>query len=135
MNLAEFSKYEKARIIGARGLQISMDAPILLKLSEKELEEMNYDPLKIAQKELESNVLPISVKRPMPQRKEEDIEKIKLEEDGAHSDEQKIKTEEEETKNIQESGTMNEMIDTPDELESDSSTDDAGDSGGDGGMD
>ncbi len=128
--LEGFSKYERARIIGARGLQISMDAPILLKLSEKELDEMNYDPLKIAQKELESGVLPISVKRPMPQRKEEDIEKIKVEEPKG-SDEENVKTEEEETKDIQESGSMNEMIDTPDELESDSGdADSGGDSGG-----
>lgn len=128
----EFSKYERARIIGARGLQISMDAPILLKLSEKELEELNYDPLKIAQKELESNVLPISVKKPMPERKEEDIEKIKVEEESPHSDEEKIKTEEEETKDIQESGSMSEMIDTADELEEEFDEGGNGDSGGDG---
>ena len=32
----QFSKYERARIIGARGLQISMDAPLLLKMKEEE---------------------------------------------------------------------------------------------------
>src|SRR3989344_695863 len=72
----EFSKYERARIIGARALQISMDAPILINLDEKELNVLNYDPLKIAEKELDSGVLPISVKRPMPQRKESSLGKI-----------------------------------------------------------
>ena len=41
----EFSKYERARIIGARGLQISMDAPLLTDMSKEELEGVNYDPL------------------------------------------------------------------------------------------
>ena len=44
----EFSKYERARIIGARGLQISMDAPLLTNINERELEGINYDPLRIA---------------------------------------------------------------------------------------
>ena len=134
MTQEQFTKYERARIIGARGLQISMDAPLLLKLSEKELEEMNYDPLKIAEKELENNVLPISVKRPMPERKEEDIEKIKVE-DNNQTDEEKIKTEEAEEKDIAQSGEMNEIIDTPDELESDGDIGSEGASGGDGGAD
>ena len=46
-----FTKYEIARIIGARALQIAMDAPILLKITPKELEEMRYDSLKISEKE------------------------------------------------------------------------------------
>ena len=32
----KFTKYEIARIIGARALQIAMDAPVLLKLTEEE---------------------------------------------------------------------------------------------------
>ena len=64
MEKQEFSKYERARIIGARGLQVSMDAPLLLEMDEKSLEEINYDPLKIAEKELDSGVLPISVNKP-----------------------------------------------------------------------
>lgn len=77
--LSEFTKYEKARILGARALQISMDAPVLLKLSKEELEELNYDSLKIAQKELELNVLPISITRPLPERKESKLKAIKKE--------------------------------------------------------
>ncbi|SRR3989338_179811 len=62
----EYTRFETARIIGARALQISMDAPLLIKLSEEELVEMHYDAMKIATKEFLSGVLPISVRRPMP---------------------------------------------------------------------
>jgi len=64
-----FTRYETARIIGARALQIAMDAPVLLKISKEELETMRYDPLSIAEREFEENVLPISVHRPLPRRK------------------------------------------------------------------
>ena len=79
MNKEEFTKYEKARIIGARALQLSMDAPILLKLSKKDLEELNYDPLRIAEKEFESKVLPITVERPLPLKVEADLKKLEKE--------------------------------------------------------
>ena len=77
--LASFTKYEKARILGARALQISMDAPVLLKLDKKELESLSYDSLKIAQKELETGILPISITRPLPERKEAKLKAIKKE--------------------------------------------------------
>jgi len=105
----DFSKYERSRIIGARGLQVSMDAPILLKLTEKELEEMNYDPLKIAEKELESGVLPISISKPLPRRRDEDLGKIKIEE-SKMSDAEKIKTEREETKEMEKTANEAEGI-------------------------
>ncbi len=66
----KYTKYEKARILGSRALQISMGAPMLIKLNEKDLEEIRYDPLKIAMKELESGVMPITVRRPFPKSKE-----------------------------------------------------------------
>jgi len=62
----EYTKYEKARIIGARALQISMGAPILIKLKEEDLEKMKYNPIKIATKEFDGDILPITIKRPMP---------------------------------------------------------------------
>ena len=110
----EFTKYERARIIGARGLQISMDAPLLLKLKEEELESVNYDPLKIAEKELNSGVLPISVNRPMPEAKDEKLENIKIEESKV-SDEEKIKAEMEEEKDIAEGGEMMELANSGEE--------------------
>jgi DNA-directed RNA polymerase subunit K len=54
----KYTRFEKARIIGARALQITMGAPILVKLS-KDL----IDPIKIATMEFEKNVIPITVFR------------------------------------------------------------------------
>lgn len=76
----EFSKYETARIVGARALQIAMDAPLLLKVSDAELKVVRYDPLKIAQMELEQGVLPITIHRPLPKKKVEKLKEIKEEE-------------------------------------------------------
>ena len=62
-----FTKYEKARILGSRALQISMGAPYLIKVSKKQLEELKYNPLEIAKLEFEAGVVPITVLRPMPE--------------------------------------------------------------------
>jgi len=66
----KYTKYEVARILGARALQISMNAPLLLNISQEKLEEMDFNPLKIAELEFEADILPITVKRPLPQRTE-----------------------------------------------------------------
>ena len=76
----QFTRYEIARILGARSLQLAMDAPVLLKLSEEEENELNFDSLKIAEKELESGVLPITVRRPLPQKSEKTVKKLSAEE-------------------------------------------------------
>ena len=52
----KYTRYERARIIGARALQISMGAPVLL-------EDDSGEPINIALKELESGIIPITVKR------------------------------------------------------------------------
>lgn len=70
----QYTKYEKARILGARALQISANAPILVKLSKEELESLNYDPIKIAELEFEQKILPITVKRPLPKKIEAKVE-------------------------------------------------------------
>lgn len=72
-----FTKYEIARIIGARALQISMDAPLLLKISKDDLETMRFDPLQIAEKELEEGVLPINIHRPVPRKGKDKIGTVK----------------------------------------------------------
>jgi len=72
-----FTKYERARIIGARALQISMDAPLLVKFEKGQLEEIRFDPIKIAELELDSDVLPITVKRPLPKKIEGKLKKEK----------------------------------------------------------
>ena len=59
-----YTKYEKARMIGSRALQLSMGAPFLLKLEQKDLEQIKYDPIEIAIQEFKEGVLPITVKRP-----------------------------------------------------------------------
>ena len=74
-----FTRYEIARIIGARALQIAMDAPLLLKIPESELKEMQFDALKIAEKEFYADVLPITINRPIPTKKKEKLAKIKEE--------------------------------------------------------
>ncbi len=57
------TKYEKARIIGARALQISMGAPFAIKLGPKDLEAIGYNPIEIAKLEYDQDKIPISVKR------------------------------------------------------------------------
>ena len=59
----QHTKYEVARMLGARALQIAMGAPTLVKMTEKDLEQLEYNPIEIAKKELAEGVLPISVKR------------------------------------------------------------------------
>lgn len=56
--IMKYTRFEKARMIGARALQITMGAPVLLKLSKDII-----DPVKIAELEFEKGVLPISVLR------------------------------------------------------------------------
>ena len=67
----KYTKYEKARIIGARALQISMGAPFLIKLTEKDLQKINYSHIEIAKMEFDQGVLPITIKRPLPPKMEE----------------------------------------------------------------
>lgn len=54
----KLSRFERARIIGARALQISMGAPIM-----SPIEEDLYDPIKIAEIEYAADAIPITVKR------------------------------------------------------------------------
>src|SRR3989344_123404 len=72
-----FSKYEIARILGARALQIAMDAPLLLKISEDELKAMKYDALKIAELEFSEGALPIAISRPLPRKGRDKLSEVK----------------------------------------------------------
>ncbi len=65
----QYTKYETARMLGGRALQIAMGAPFLIKLNKKELEDIQFNPVKIAKLEFEKGVLPITVKRPLPEKK------------------------------------------------------------------
>ena len=64
------TKYEKARIIGARALQIASGAPFLIKISKPQLEKIKYNPVEIAKMEFEKDILPVTIKRPLPQKLE-----------------------------------------------------------------
>ncbi len=90
MKADELTKYEKARILGARALQIAMNAPLLIKISQEDLEKIKFDALKIAEIELESDILPISIKKPFPKRKEDVLKRTK---EQVVSDEQKAEIE------------------------------------------
>ncbi|WOF17314.1 DNA-directed RNA polymerase subunit K [Methanoplanus sp. FWC-SCC4] len=54
--MKSYTRYERARIVGARSLQISMGAPILIKTDK-------IDPLEIALEEYQKGVIPITIKR------------------------------------------------------------------------
>lgn len=60
----EYTKYEHARIIGARALQISMGAPFFINLSDEELKKIGYNAVEIAKLEFKQGLIPITVKKP-----------------------------------------------------------------------
>ena len=51
-----YSRYEKARIIGARALQVSYGAPVLVDTEQSE-------PILVAAEEYDAGVLPFTVRR------------------------------------------------------------------------
>lgn len=114
MENSQFTKYERARILGARALQIAMNAPLLIKLEQEDLEKINFDAIKIAEIELNSDVLPISIKQPMPKKKEGALKRVKS---GKLSEEEKLKEEEELEKEIAEEGEIMELANPEDERE------------------
>ena len=54
--MREHSRFEKARVIGARALQISMRAPVDIKVPEEII-----DPVIIAQMEYDTDAIPIDI--------------------------------------------------------------------------
>ena len=58
---SKLTRFEKARVVGARALQISMGAPVLL-----DLDDSPRSPIVIALMELEMGALPISIRRSLP---------------------------------------------------------------------
>mmetsp|Transcript_1279 Transcript_1279/g.1574 ORF Transcript_1279/g.1574 Transcript_1279/m.1574 type:complete len:150 (-) Transcript_1279:240-689(-) len=60
------TKYERARVLGTRALQISMNAPVMVDLDGE------TDPLKIAEKELRERKIPIIIRRYLPDMSHED---------------------------------------------------------------
>ena len=56
--LMRYTRFEKARVIGARGLQIALGAPVLIVVPESYV-----DPIEIATLEYEEGMIPISIKK------------------------------------------------------------------------
>ena len=56
--MLKYTRFEKARIVGARALQISMGAPTLIKLPKDVIA-----PIDIAMQEFKEDAIPITVKR------------------------------------------------------------------------
>jgi len=115
MNVNDFTRYERARILGARAFQIAMNAPLLIKISQDDLEKIKFDALKIAEVELNSDILPISVKKPFPKKKEDRLRRVKS---PKISDEKAKKMEEKEEERIEEEGEIMELAKPEDEEES-----------------
>jgi DNA-directed RNA polymerase subunit K/omega len=71
----KITRFEKARIVGARSLQISMGAPILLELDESLASGGTglNSPIEIALKELEIGILPMTIRRTLPDGTFQDI--------------------------------------------------------------
>ncbi|MHA1409427.1 MAG: DNA-directed RNA polymerase subunit K [Candidatus Odinarchaeia archaeon] len=61
------TRYERSRVIGARALQISMGAPILIDYKGK------IDPIKVAEEELSQKILPIMIRREAPSGESQNI--------------------------------------------------------------
>ncbi|KAH8552542.1 DNA-directed RNA polymerase II subunit F [Umbelopsis sp. PMI_123] len=60
------TKYERARVLGTRALQISLNAPVMIELNGES------DPLVIAMKELREKKIPLIVRRFLPDNSYED---------------------------------------------------------------
>ena len=57
----KLTRFERARVMGARALQISMGAPMLL-----DVPGSMKSPIELAELELREGVLPISIRRSLP---------------------------------------------------------------------
>lgn len=64
----KLTRFERARIVGARALQIAMGAPIVI-----EVPEARVGPIDIALLELDSGTLPLTIRRTLPNEEYQDI--------------------------------------------------------------
>ncbi len=67
---SSITRYELARILGARSLQIALGAPVLIKSDKK-------DPIRLASEELEKGRIPFIVVRTSPDGSSERVEVLK----------------------------------------------------------
>jgi len=69
----KLTRFERARIVGARALQVTLGAPILVQLPAG-----MSDPIDIAVEELRESVLPMTVRRTLPEGSFQDIPLVDL---------------------------------------------------------
>ena len=69
----KLTRFERARIVGARALQVSLGAPILVPLPDDVV-----DPIDVAVVELREKVLPLTIRRTLPEGSYQDIPLIDL---------------------------------------------------------
>ncbi|OGD61340.1 DNA-directed RNA polymerase subunit K [Candidatus Bathyarchaeota archaeon RBG_13_52_12] len=69
----KLTRFERARIAGARALQVSLGAPILVELPSRV-----SDPIDIALAELKEGALPMTIRRTLPDGSYQDIALIDL---------------------------------------------------------
>jgi DNA-directed RNA polymerase I, II, and III subunit RPABC2 len=64
----KLTRFERARIIGARSLQLAMGAPSFVPI-----DDTTKDPITLAMAELASDSLPLSIRRSLPNGEYQDI--------------------------------------------------------------
>lgn len=64
----KLTRFERARICGARALQIAMGAPILIEVTEN-----LKNPIDVALEEMRRGILPITIRRTLPDGTYQDI--------------------------------------------------------------
>jgi DNA-directed RNA polymerase I, II, and III subunit RPABC2 len=62
------TRFERARIVGARALQIAMGAPLLM-----EVPKGVTSPIDLALRELDAQILPMTIRRRLPDGEYQDI--------------------------------------------------------------
>ncbi len=58
----EYTRFEQARIVGARALQLSMGAPVLI-----QVDSSIRNPVEVAMLEYDADAIPITVQRAQPE--------------------------------------------------------------------
>lgn len=58
------TRFEVARLLGARSLQIALGAPVLVKSGK------TLNPIKVAKTEFKNKIIPITIKRKLPSGEE-----------------------------------------------------------------
>ena len=69
----KLTRFERARIAGALALQVSLGAPILVELPQRV-----SDPIDIALAEIKEGVLPMTIRRTLPDGSYQDIALVDL---------------------------------------------------------